>query len=73
MTFASPADTARYGVYQGQERLAATRAQDRPDYPFQERIGTPDYPAESGRYHLYSSWTCPYAQRTAIVRSLLGL
>jgi len=73
MTFASPADTTRHGVYQGQARLAATRAEGRPDYPFQERIGTADFPAEPGRYHLYSSWVCPYAQRTVIVRGLLGL
>lgn len=73
MTLASPADTAAHGAYQGQARLAATRAEDRPDYPFQERIGTSDYPAEPGRYHLYSSWTCPYAQRSVIVRSLAGL
>jgi putative glutathione S-transferase len=29
--------------------------------------------AEPGRYHLYISWACPWAHRTAIVRSLLGL
>jgi putative glutathione S-transferase len=28
---------------------------------------------EGGRYHLYISWACPWAHRTAIVRSLLGL
>ena len=28
---------------------------------------------EVGRYHLYISWACPWAHRTAIVRSLLGL
>lgn len=28
---------------------------------------------EPGRYHLYISWACPWAHRTAIVRSLLGL
>jgi putative glutathione S-transferase len=27
----------------------------------------------AGRYHLYISWACPWAQRTAIVRQLLGL
>jgi putative glutathione S-transferase len=30
-------------------------------------------PAESGRYHLYVSLACPWAHRTLIVRSLLGL
>lgn len=32
-----------------------------------------DYPAESGRYQLVISQSCPFAQRTDIVRSLLGL
>src|SRR5215470_2188558 len=45
-------------------------------YPFRGRItadGSSGYPAESGRYHLYISWACPWAHRTAIVRRLLGL
>ncbi|MFA5508603.1 MAG: glutathione S-transferase C-terminal domain-containing protein [Vulcanimicrobiota bacterium] len=28
---------------------------------------------EPGRYHLYVSWACPWAHRTLIARSLLGL
>src|SRR5271154_6145118 len=32
-----------------------------------------EYPAEPGRYHLYVSWACPWAHRSAIVRELLGL
>ena len=35
--------------------------------------GTTDFPAEAGRYHLYVSWACPWAHRTAIARSLKGL
>jgi len=45
-------------------------------YPFQGRItadGSSGYLAEPGRYHLYISWACPWANRTAIVRELLGL
>src|SRR5215467_13165467 len=45
-------------------------------YPFRGRItadGSSGYPAEAGRYHLYISWACPWAQRSAIVRNLLGL
>jgi putative glutathione S-transferase len=45
-------------------------------YPFQGRIsadGSSGYPAEPGRYHLYISWACPWAHRSAIVRELLGL
>ncbi len=35
--------------------------------------GSTDYPAEAGRYHLYISWACPWAHRSAIVRKLKGL
>lgn len=35
--------------------------------------GTTDYPAAPGRYHLYISWACPWASRTAIVRLWKGL
>ena len=31
------------------------------------------YPAESGRYHLYVSYTCPFAHRALIMRKLKGL
>ncbi|WP_158059196.1 glutathione S-transferase family protein [Halorussus halophilus] len=32
-----------------------------------------EFPAEAGRYHLYVSYACPWAHRTLLVRSLLGL
>ncbi len=32
-----------------------------------------EHPVETGRYHLYVSWACPWAHRTLIARSLLGL
>jgi putative glutathione S-transferase len=35
--------------------------------------GSTPYPAEAGRYHLYVSWACPWAHRTAIGRRLKGL
>jgi glutathionyl-hydroquinone reductase len=35
--------------------------------------GSTPYPAESGRYHLYVSWACPWAHRTIIGRRLKGL
>jgi putative glutathione S-transferase len=41
---------------------------ERPPSAFRERV-----PAESGRYHLYVSWACPWAHRTVIVRALMGL
>ncbi len=63
--FASPADHATYGHY------ART-----PAYPFRGRVtadGSSGFRAEPGRYHVYAAWTCPYAQRVAIVRKLKGL
>jgi glutathionyl-hydroquinone reductase len=45
-------------------------------YPFRGRItadGSSGYRAEPGRYHLYISWACPWAHRSAIVRELLSL
>src|SRR5438067_3486083 len=35
--------------------------------------GSTPYLAQRGRYHLYISWACPWASRTAIVRKLKGL
>ncbi|HSD55452.1 MAG TPA: glutathione S-transferase family protein [Burkholderiales bacterium] len=35
--------------------------------------GTSGFPAESGRYHLYVSFACPWAHRTLAVRALKGL
>ncbi len=35
--------------------------------------GKSENPVESGRYHLYVSWACPWAHRTIIARRLLGL
>ncbi|KAJ2382146.1 S-glutathionyl-(chloro)hydroquinone reductase [Coemansia sp. RSA 2559] len=32
-----------------------------------------EFPAETGRYHLYVSYACPWAHRTLIVRKLKGL
>ena len=35
--------------------------------------GTGGFQAESGRYHLYVSYACPWAHRTLIFRALKGL
>jgi putative glutathione S-transferase len=48
----------------------------RQDSVFRQAVtadGSPGYPAESGRYHLYVSLACPWASRTVIVRRLKGL
>jgi glutathionyl-hydroquinone reductase len=76
---ASPVDFAVYGDYGDfvkKQPPQQAGAFERPAYPFQGRItadGSSGYPAASGRYHLYISWACPWATRTAIVRKLLGL
>ena len=75
-TYASPVDFDRYGHY-GQGRGFDTgQSFRRPVYQFQGRItadGSSGYRAEPGRYHLYIAWGCPWAQRAAIVRKLMGL
>ncbi|MDJ1178294.1 glutathione S-transferase family protein [Roseofilum sp. BLCC_M91] len=48
----------------------------RPQTTFRNEItadGSSGFKAESGRYHLYISWACPWAHRTAIMRKLKGL
>ncbi|MGO9297411.1 MAG: glutathione S-transferase family protein [Streptosporangiaceae bacterium] len=83
---ASPADFAEFGDYGDYRRPRAAAADsppaasrgrfERAPYPFRGRItadGSSGYPAQPGRYHLYISWACPWAQRSAIVRRLLRL
>lgn len=48
----------------------------RPSTTFRDKItadGSSGLKAEAGRYHLYICWACPWAHRTAIMRSLKGL
>ncbi len=48
----------------------------RPVTTFRNKItadGSSGFKAEAGRYHLYISWACPWAHRTAIMRQLKGL
>jgi glutathionyl-hydroquinone reductase len=79
---ASPVDFAAFGDYGDYLRKQMAEAGRKPGefvrapYPFQGRItadGSSGYPAVPGRYHLYISWACPWAQRSAVVRQLLGL
>ncbi|GAA4566440.1 glutathione S-transferase C-terminal domain-containing protein [Planotetraspora kaengkrachanensis] len=73
--YAPPVDIETHGPY-GPGRIDTASGFNRPRYPFQGRItadGSSGFPAEPGRYHLYVGWFCPWAQRTAIVRSLKGL
>jgi glutathione S-transferase/putative glutathione S-transferase len=69
--YASPVDYGRYGNYGPGRGFDSGQGFKRPRYRFAGRItadGSSGYRAEPGRYHLYISWSCPWAQRTAIVR-----
>jgi len=46
---------------------------ERSEAQFHNRIGEADFPPESGRYHLYVCYACPWAHRTLIFRMLKGL
>lgn len=76
--YASPADTGRYGEY----RIVRADDDPRPLYRFTGRLIAPGagveeapdrYVAEPGRFHLYSGWFCPWAQRSTLVLALAGL
>ena len=45
----------------------------RQDSQFRHQIGSEQFPAESGRYHLFVSLACPWASRTLIFRKLKDL
>jgi putative glutathione S-transferase len=51
----------------------ARGAFERPKTHFRSWVGSGDLTVEPGRYHLYVSYACPWAQRTLITRSLRGL
>jgi glutathionyl-hydroquinone reductase len=68
--YASPTDVTAYGEY------TIKRDDSRPLYRFGGRItadGSSGYRAEPGRYHIYSGWFCPWAQRVLLQRALNGL
>jgi len=59
-----PDEQTSEGEFQRQEDAFRDWVEDSPQA---------DYPAESGRYHLYVSLACPWAHRTLIARKLFGL
>lgn len=78
VAYADPVDTATYGVYGSipSQGLTPGNGFIRPRYPFRDRLsadGSTGLRAEPGRYHLYLGAVCPWAQRTHLVRDLLGL
>ena len=56
--------TTSDGSFERQETPFRDEIRDDPDARFQP---------EAGRYHLYVSYACPWAHRTLLLRSLLGL
>ena len=50
-----------------------------PNYPpndngsWRHQLGSPDFPAEPDRYHLYVGTFCPFSHRVLLVRELKGL
>jgi glutathionyl-hydroquinone reductase len=76
---AGPVDFERFGDYAPpppKTGVANGATFERPRYVFQARIsadGASGFKAESGRYHLYISYACPWAHRSAIVRRLKKL
>ncbi|MCM3884359.1 glutathione S-transferase C-terminal domain-containing protein [Frankia sp. R82] len=71
-SYASPTDVATYGAY----TINQDPADPRPLYRFTGRLtadGSSGYRAEPGRYHVYSGWFCPWAQRVTLQIALNGL
>ena len=56
-----------------QSRANANGEFVRPESAFRHRIGDAQFPAESGRYHLFVNAGCPWAYRTLLYRSIKGL
>ncbi|MER7009011.1 glutathione S-transferase C-terminal domain-containing protein [Dactylosporangium sp. NPDC000555] len=63
---ASPVDTTAYGTY----RIVRRPDDPRPLYRFSDHVV--DKP-QSGRYHIYAGWFCPWSQRVVIAHALAGL
>ncbi|MGH8018036.1 MAG: glutathione S-transferase family protein [Opitutaceae bacterium] len=59
-----PDETTETGEFNRQEDAFRDKVSD---------DGAAPFAAEAGRYHLYAALACPWAHRTLIVRSLLGL
>jgi putative glutathione S-transferase len=68
--YASAVDTAAHGEYSIRRRLGDPR----PLYRFTGRLAAGSrFEPEPGRYHLWSGWFCPWAQRSTIVIAHAGL
>lgn len=58
---AAPAVQSKDGTYQ------------RPSYSFKDQLGSPGFPLEKGRYHLYVGNACPWCHRVLLALVVCGL
>ena len=67
--------TMATGVWITDEGIAAKPSGhwDRAPSVLRDRVGTPAFPAEAGRYRLYAAWNCPWAHRALLGRVVKGL
>ena len=63
------------GTWQDQEvpRTNAEGAFIRNESPYRDVIGSPLFPVEADRYHLFVNAGCPWAYRTILYRSIKKL
>ena len=69
-------DKTKSAVEEDQTDAAARRASGefvRGLSGFRGRIGSKEFPAEPGRYHLFVALNCPWCHRVTLARSVLGL
>lgn len=69
--YGGPIDEEKYGIYQANYNGVDQRWDE--TFKFNTRIGTPEHPAEPGRYHVYLNYVCPWAHRVQIIIDYLGL
>jgi putative glutathione S-transferase len=55
------------------DRITVVEGRSQDPYPDGGRLDVPTWPAEPGRYRLVAARACPWANRSIIVRRLLGL
>lgn len=63
------------GIWQGcwQDALGNDKKYIRQNNSFYSQIGSKEFPVESGRYHLFASYSCPWAHRALIFMKLKKL
>lgn len=72
----SPTPKPDTSVEEDQTNAAARRAKGefvRGVSGFRDQLGSTDFPAEPGRYHLFVALNCPWCHRVTLARAVLGL